>query len=172
VPSKGIGAAPGAVDWERQPTETVRQYGFFRVYRDLPPLERSLAKVAQQLGCSPQYVQRLSSRNRWVDRVEAFDIEQDRVEQQQRGRRIQEMRQRQANLAATALEKARQGLANLDPESMKAGEIARLLEIAARLERVSRGVIADEPPEHRLGVRINAEEIRAFLKAEGLLREY
>ena len=155
--------------WERQATETARQFGFFRVYRDLPTLERSLAKVAERLECSAQYVQRLSSRNRWVERVDAFDLEQDRVEQSQRGRRIHEMQKRQAAISETALEKVREGLASLDPQSLRPNEIARLLEVASRAERVARGVLPDEPLAHQPGQVLRADAIRALLKAEGLL---
>jgi hypothetical protein len=68
-----------------------------------------LSVVAQQLGCSQTYVQRLSSRNHWSDRVEAFDAAQDRAEQKLREPQIREMRKRHAELAAAALEKAREG---------------------------------------------------------------
>ncbi len=158
------------VAWERQPTETARQFGFFRVYRDLPTLERSLAKVAERLGCSAQYVQRLSSRNRWIERVDAFDAEQDRLEQVQRWRRIQEMQKRQAEISETALEKVREGLANLDPHSLRPNDLARLLEVASRTERVARGVLPDDPPVVEPGRVFRADAIRALLKAEGLIR--
>ena len=154
--------------WERQPTETARQFGFFRVYRDLPVLRRSLAKVAEQLGCSQTYVQRLSSRNHWTERVGAFDAAQDRAEQKLREPQIREMRKRHAELAAAALERAREGLESLDPHSMRAADIARLLEVAGRLERVSRGVL-DEPPEYQPTQVLRADTIRALLKGEGLL---
>jgi AraC-like DNA-binding protein len=83
-------ATTGIAVWDRQPTETSRQFAVFRVYRNANPLHRSLTKVAQQLGCSETYVQRLSTRHQWVARVEAFDAEQDRVEQRQRTRRIKD----------------------------------------------------------------------------------
>lgn len=156
--------------WERQSGETSRQFAAFKTYRNLDPLHRSLAKVAQQLGYSETYVQRLSSRHQWIERTDAFDAAEDRADQMQRGRRIQEMQKRQAAVSETALEKVKEGLANLDPHSLRPNEIARLLEVASRTERVARGVLPDEPPVYEPGRVASADAIRALLKAEGLLR--
>lgn len=48
--------------WDRQPGESIRQFASFRAYRDLHPLDRSLAEVGRKLGVSTGYCERLSSR--------------------------------------------------------------------------------------------------------------
>jgi hypothetical protein len=154
--------------WEKQTGETSRQFAVFTAYRNQNPLQRSLAKVAEQLGYSTVYVERLSSSKRWRERVEAFDAEQDRLDQQLRWRQIQEMRKRQSSLAAAALDKAREGLTYLDPKTMRASEIARLLDVAGRLERAARGV-SDDVSEDETPLVFNADKVRAALRAEGLL---
>jgi hypothetical protein len=52
---------------------------------------------------------------------------------------------------------------------MRATEIARLLEVAGRLERVSRGIL-EEPPEYQPTQVLRADTIWALLKEQGLLR--
>src|SRR5687767_10277369 len=76
------------LQWDRQPSETSRQFACFREYRDMHPLDRSLAGVGQKLGRSTSYLERLSSKFHWVQRVAAFDREQDRVGQAKRIRAI------------------------------------------------------------------------------------
>jgi hypothetical protein len=100
--------------WERQPGETARQFAVFREYRDMHPLDRSLAEVGQKLGISTSYAERLSARFAWVDRVAAFDAEQDRLAQTTRVRRIQEMNDRHAEISTAALGKVAAGLQALD----------------------------------------------------------
>jgi hypothetical protein len=153
--------------WDRQPNETKRQFEVFRTYRDQPPLKRSLAKVAQELGFSDAYVERLSANNGWSSRVDAFDADRDRKSQALHWREIEDMRERQAGVAAIALEKARDALSSLDTGAMRAGDIARLLEVAGRLERSARGVADGYPDEPR--TVLNADEIRRALREQGLL---
>lgn len=76
--------------WERQPDETSRAYEAFVIYRDLGP-ERSLTKVAQELGKSRSLMARWCSQHAWVDRVAALEardsmIRQEALEDAQRER--------------------------------------------------------------------------------------
>jgi hypothetical protein len=121
------------------------------------------------LGCSETYLQRLSTRHQWVARVDAFDAEQDRVEQRQRTRRIKDMNARHAELAAAALAKVRERIEGLDAQSLRPSEVARLLEVASRAERIARGLLPDEPFVHEPPHAFRADAIKAMLKAEGLI---
>ena len=154
--------------WARQPNETSRQFAVFCAYRDLHPLERSLVEVGRKLGVTKTYVERLSARCDWVKRAGAFDDEQDRLTQSQRARRIEEMNVRHARIASTALRKVEERLEMLDADSMRPADVARLMEIAARQERVARGGLPHEPLSCEPPV-LRADEIRAALKAQGLL---
>ena len=168
VPSEKPSSAGTPSPWSRQPNETSRQFAVFCAYRDMHPLERSLVEVGRKLGVTKTYVERLSARRDWVKRAGAFDDERDRLAHSQRARRIEEMNVRHARIASTALRKVEERLEMLDADSMRPADVARLMEIAARQERVARGglpheSISSDPPVLR------AEEIRAALKAEGLL---
>ena len=60
--------------WERQEGESAKAWNAFRLYRDMEPTERSIAKIAAKLGYSaPVLCERWSMRNNWVARALAYD---------------------------------------------------------------------------------------------------
>lgn len=155
--------------WERQPGEPPKAFATFCAYRNLHPLDRSLAVVGQKLGVSKSYLERLSAKFQWVDRAAAFDREQDRLDQARRVREVQAMNERHATIAASILQKIALYLEGMDATSLRPSEVARLLEVATRAERMGRGVPPDDPAVQQSGMAFNADEIRRQLKAEGLL---
>lgn len=75
--------------WEQQPRESAEAYAALRHYARLPyvnrkedgsPGPRSLQDSANELGKAVQLLKRWSAAWRWVERCEAYDIEQRRVE--------------------------------------------------------------------------------------------
>lgn len=58
--------------WDRQEKETPRQYDYFKTFLNLGAL-RTLPKVQQKYNKSIAYFQKLSSRNNWVARADAYD---------------------------------------------------------------------------------------------------
>jgi hypothetical protein len=72
--------------YEQHSKEGPEAYHAFTIYRDMG-VERSTAKVGQKLGKSKALMDRWSSKNQWVERVAAYDVDQDRVRQaaEQRG---------------------------------------------------------------------------------------
>lgn len=61
--------------WEKKDNESAKAYEAFLHYRDLPAGERSLAKVAQELGKSTTLMSRWSTEHGWVTRAAAWDEE-------------------------------------------------------------------------------------------------
>ena len=67
--------------WQRLPpgqgkegaTESARSYQGFQIYFQMDPRERSLRKVAEQLGKSETWIETLSSKFHWRQRTEARD---------------------------------------------------------------------------------------------------
>lgn len=157
--------------WDWQSGEPTKAFATFRCYRNLHPLDRSLAEVGRKLGVSKKYLERLSVKFQWVDRTAAFDRAQDEIDIAQRARRIREMNDSHAEIAATALRKVSERLETIDTDTLRPADLARLLEIASRVERMARGVLQDEPEVHQSRVVFRADDIRAKLKAEGLLNE-
>ena len=167
----GMGAPDGprgstATDppWARLPSESSKAFSCFQRYRDLSPLDRSVAKVAEKVGKSVGYCERLSTRHRWVERATAFDDETDRVAQLRRFREVAAMQDRHAAIAAACLDQGIQRLKTLDPNTLQPSDVARLLEVASRTERMARGVLADELSVQERGLTISAGDLRRKLK--------
>ena len=61
--------------WERlsNKNESSRAFAAFCIYRDLPPTERSLAKIAQTHNKSIAVIASWSTKYEWVKRATAFD---------------------------------------------------------------------------------------------------
>ena len=155
-----------AAPWERQPDETSRMFAAFGDYRDMHPTVRSLAKVAEGLGCSSTHVENLSRQHRWVERATAWDDEQDRQ------RRVRLLAHREAaeqhyiEISTTALEKIRSALDNLGPGDLKPHQIPRLLEAINEVHQR----LFPKPIEMRQpGQVMTATEIRLRLRGERLL---
>lgn len=129
--------------WERQPGETAKAYNAFCVYRDLGP-GRSLEKAAQALGLkSRKYFSNWHARHNWVARAEAYDMYIEKLKRQEHEQAILEMTRRHAELAVAFQEKIAERIRTIDPNELTPQDLARWLEIATKLERLSRG----EPTE-------------------------
>lgn len=146
--------------WERQDGETPKQFEAFVVYRDLAE-ERSLSKVAKELGKSTQLMSRWSASNNWVERCAEWDREQDRIARQQQVKDIKKMRKRHADVASSMIVAAAKGLKNImeHPEEMKPNDVARLVEVASKLERLSRGDTSEVVEQRDGGEAMNAVQI-------------
>lgn len=146
--------------WERQDGETPKQFEAFVVYRDMGE-ERSLSKVAQHLSKTKQLLTRWSSANNWVERCAAWDREQDRILRQEQIKDIKKMRKRHADVANAMIGAATKGLKELlkHPEEMKPNDVARLVEVASKLERISRGDVGDVVEQRDGGESISAVQI-------------
>lgn len=144
--------------WERQEDESTKAYEAFCVYRDMG-IQRSVRKVARELNKSETLMARWSTTYNWVDRAAAWDSEQDRVVRQQQLDDIKKMRKRHATLAEDMLLKAAQALKFIPEDEVKASDISRLVEVASKLERISRGDSGDVIEERDGGEAINPVQI-------------
>lgn len=92
---------PPPAPWERQPFDTPKSWAAFTVYRDLGP-GRSLVRTAASLERNPAVVRDWSRHNRWVERVAAWDAEQDRLRRLALLEETQKMAERHARQAVAA----------------------------------------------------------------------
>lgn len=137
--------------WERQPTDTQKSWEAFVVYRDFGT-KRSLKKVAEELKKSETIIGRWSGKHNWVERVAAWDEEQDRLIRIELTKDIGAMRKRHADLANSMLIKAALALKNIPTEEIKASDISRMVETASKLERLSKGDVGDVIEERDGGI--------------------
>lgn len=119
--------------WERRPEESTPAYAAFVAYRDMGA-ERSCAKVARELGKSCTLVTRWSARHRWVERVTAWDAEQEWLWAAELGVRRREAVKRQADTATKLTDKALARLSTIDADDLSPAELARFLDLSTRIE--------------------------------------
>ena len=73
--------------WERTEKETSKAWNAYRIYRDMDPAVRTIAKVSKQLGYSVTALcERWSRENDWVSRAAAYDGHMDELKRNQRER--------------------------------------------------------------------------------------
>lgn len=138
--------------WERQKGESAKAFEAFATYRDME--NRSLSKVGRALGKSKALMERWSSAHEWQKRVAAWDAEQDRIARQAQTDAIKKMRKDHAALANAMLVKAAKALQRIPEDEIKPGDVSRLVEVGAKLERISRGDVGEVVEERDGGPSI------------------
>lgn len=131
-----------AEPWEMQPTDTPKSWEAFQIYRDLGK-NRSLKKVAEQLKKSETIIGRWSGKHNWIERIAAWEAEQDRLIREELMKDIGTMRKRHVDIANAMLIKAARALQKMPDDEIKAADISRMVDIATKLERISRGDVGD-----------------------------
>src|SRR5687767_966653 len=89
--------------WDKQPGESAPAYRAFREYL-LMGGERSTRKVARALSKSDSLIRRWSREKRWVARVEAFEAEAAKRQDEAAMDVLAERAARQAEIAESTLE--------------------------------------------------------------------
>lgn len=128
--------------YERQDGESKQSFEAFALYRDMG-LARSLAKVGEELGKSTTLMERWSSKYEWVERCKAYDQEMDRIAILENEQQRREMIREHAEVARKMLEKVKLAAEALKPETLTPNEMAKWLDIAVKVERLSRGESTD-----------------------------
>ena len=131
-----------AKPWERQDGETPKQFEAFKIYRDMGE-ERSITKVANQLSKTRPLLTRWSSANNWVERCRAWDNEQDRLLLLEQRKEIKKMRKRHADIANAMLLKSAKALKVIPDNEIKPSDVAKMVDVASKLERISRGDVGE-----------------------------
>lgn len=141
-----------AQEWEQQKGESTPAFEAFRIYRDLGE-ERSLVKVAQKCNKSNSLIARWSGKNRWVDRVTAYDNYLDKMLLREEAKARKKMARDHAAIAVKFLNTLAERLETMDPEELAPNDMARWLDIAVKVERLSRGESTDNQ-QHSGGVTV------------------
>jgi hypothetical protein len=133
--------------WGRQPGETALSYASFQKYRDLPPGERSLARVSRELGKNPTMIEDRAKRWRWFERRDAWDLHLEEIAVAAQEAEVREMNARHARLGFEGLKLVlaritgddELGIQAIDASTLSPQDLARLTEVLSKLERLSRG---------------------------------
>ncbi|MEU5931138.1 hypothetical protein [Micromonospora sp. NPDC047187] len=118
---------PEVLPWDRQRREPEKAYGYFLLYRDLGRT-RTVAKAATEVNKSRDYLHKLASTLRWVQRARTWDREEDRLYTEGLAEHRRDMARRHARIASALQAKLVTRLQNLDPSKLGPGDIARWLE--------------------------------------------
>lgn len=132
--------------WEKQDGESAVAFEAFVLYRDMG-VERGQHKVAEQLSKSRALMGRWSRRWKWVERADAWDREQDRLERLALNKERRAAARRHASqfkalqTAALKFMEAKFGKAfdQIDAETMTIDQLIRIFDIASKGERLSLG---------------------------------
>lgn len=123
--------------WERQQGESTQAFEAFDLYCKMGT-ERSIRKVAQELGKSSTLMSRWSSAWSWQSRSREYDNELKRREFAEAQKAQKKMQERQIQTAMLLQKKAVQALDKLQVEDLAPKDILRFISEGAKLEAMNR----------------------------------
>lgn len=144
------------LEFEKQPKESAKAFAAFNLYLNMGP-ERSTAAVAKQLAKSEQLIRRWSAKFGWTARVQAHGAHLALVERKATEAALQskaaewlarqvEHREEEWRIRGELIEAGREALRRWRANASRCGSlegIARMLELASKLGRLSSGMPTD-----------------------------
>lgn len=124
--------------YDRLEGETAHQYSQFAVYRDMGET-RSYRRASEVIGIAYSTIRDIASMNRWVQRAAVYDEYLEGVARKELEYGRVEARKRHIGMATSMLEKAAEALEDVDMAEASMKDIAYMVDIAVRIERLSRG---------------------------------
>jgi len=137
-------------EWDRLTGESSKAYAHFCLYRDMG-VSRSLRQMASVPGCTSirRQLNRWSSKWRWVERCQKYEDHleyQDRLQQEKERREMHKRHAKMGMLAQTFAVRKLEKMASRieqDEERVSPGDVARILDIGVKVERLARGEPTD-----------------------------
>ena len=145
-PPKPFTLAAGLDPWERQPGESDRMYARFSAYlqlgrtRTLTSAAEILTSTGDDANLHGSYIRTLSAQFRWVERVGAYDREQERLERERLIEQRLDMIKRHRQIANDLSAKAKLALARLTIEKITPLDLVRMFRLAATIEATALGM--------------------------------
>jgi hypothetical protein len=143
-------------EFEQRPNESAKAFAAFSLYLSLGD-QRSTAAVAKQLEKSEQLIRRWCTKYAWVQRVDAYARYLAKVEAEAQtaivrqkaaewGKRQQDLREEEWQLRGELIAAGRNVLKRFMEGGRGAtlGDVARALELASKLGRLSSGLATDK----------------------------
>lgn len=125
--------------WTRQrPKEGRKPYAAFCLYRD-GGFDRSYAKVAEELKRSETLIGRWGARYCWVERIDAFDANEDLRRRIRNEVERVRMNERHINISQIGQQKVIEALRELQASQIKPRDLPRFADIFFKAERQARG---------------------------------
>lgn len=138
--------------WSQQPGETQWEWTVWQAYRDSYPGKRaSYTDIARQLGTTYNVVKKIAQRWNFPVRMQAWITECDKITMLQRRQEVLDMNKDHVDMAARLRQKLSAAIDQIEPSTLKPGEIASLARLAADMERKARiDTIAQEDMRREL----------------------
>lgn len=125
--------------WDQQPGETQWEYTVWQAYRACYPGKKpSYSEVAEELGTTSNVVRKIAQRWTFQARMQAWITECSRNVEVSARAAIMDMNMKQIDIASALQDKIGMAVDQLDPASLRPGEIATLMKASAEMERKAR----------------------------------
>lgn len=122
--------------WDHQPGETQLEWSIWQAYRDCyPGAKPSYKGVAEKVGSTYDFVKKTAVRWSFQTRMQAWIAECDRITIAQRRQEVLDMNADHIAMATKLRAKMHTAIENIDPFSLKPGELSSLMKTMAELER-------------------------------------
>lgn len=169
--------------WEKQKGDTPKSFETFRLYRDMGPT-RSFAKVAKDVmakeattmpapsrrkqGSEKTRIRKYSgwsSKGKWAERVDAWDIEQDRMARAEQKKTVTEMMKRLAEQAILVQTKGLQQILDMDHTELTRKEALEYYVKGVEMEAKFREV-PDLKIEHTGKIKTHENELERTIASD------
>lgn len=159
--------------WVQQPGETQWEYCVWCAFRDSYPGKKpSYGDVARQLNTTYNAVSKIAQRWSFPVRMQAWMTECDRITLLQRRQEVLDMNKDHVDMAARLRQKLSSAIDQIDPFTLKPGEIASLARLAADMERKARiDTISQEEMRRELLVDTENPELKKTATKQSDLSE-
>lgn len=129
--------------WERQAFDTNTSFEAFRVYRDMGA-SRSLEKLSQTLGKTKANYEQMSTKNRWQERVSAYDTHLDTLnleDNEKRQKLIKDNAYSDYLTLRRAIDKIKTTLEDVDFRGIPAYELSNLASLMKQADDYARRAV-------------------------------
>lgn len=143
--------------WERQSTEEWKEYEWFCKWRDSLPGDRRITTFSRNINSSPATVKKVMERNQWEKRFNLYrqKLQEEKNELDEIDR--QEMYKRHASLSLQLQNKLVDAIDNINHEDLSPRDIATWLDIAVKVDRLSKGESTSNVTENK-NVSVNVQQ--------------
>lgn len=121
--------------WERREGEPGDAHAAFRIFRDLLPADRQIARVARAIRKSEVQTRRWARQWDWWERCAGWDDVCNKVSDAERLVQLAEMQKRHQEAGETAITKALEALDKMAPADLTGPAAVRLLEFGIKIQR-------------------------------------
>lgn len=125
--------------WERQPSETDREWQVWLKYRDAyPSVKPSYRLVAEDIGTTLNVVKKIGMRWTFPARLQAWAKYCDGLTMVQRQKEIVDMNKKHIDMATNLRDKLKTAIDNINPLTLEPKDIQGLFKLATDIERKAR----------------------------------